>query len=147
MSQCLDVREFLPHTGNMVLIDHILDVGDNYLTALAQVRSDGLLLGNECFVPAWAGLEYMAQTIAAYVGYHAKQNNQPVQLGFLLGTRQYTSNVDKFSVGAKLVIRIEKIMQDELLGVFDCTIKSEHVDVKAKITAYQPDSIENLKPL
>lgn len=147
MNNSLDVREFLPHTGNMVLLDRILEVGDNYLIALAEVRGDGWLLGNEYFVPASAGLEYMAQAIAAYVGYNAKQNNQPVRLGFLLGTRQYTSSVDKFAVGEQLIIQVEKIMQDELLGVFDCTIKSEHVEIKAKITAYQPDSIENLKPL
>jgi len=95
-------------------------------------------LGDDQAVPAWAGIEYMAQTIAAYVGIKARQANEPIRMGFLLGTRRYSSNVAAFKVGATLTIRAEKIMQDDGLGVFDCRIKGEAVEVTANLNVYQP---------
>ena len=119
-----DVTELIPHTGDMVLLDRIIDYDDQGLTAELVVRGDGLL-GDDKTVPAWAGIEYMAQTIAAYAGVKARQANEPIRLGFLLGTRRYNSNVAAFKVGATLTIRVKKIMQDDDLGVFDCRILGE----------------------
>jgi len=127
----------IPHTGDMVLLDRIIDYDDQGLTAELVVRGDGLL-GDDQAVPAWAGIEYMAQTIAAYVGIKARQANEPIRMGFLLGTRRYSSNVAAFKVGATLTIRAEKIMQDDGLGVFDCRIKGEAVEVTANLNVYQP---------
>jgi len=133
----IDVADVIPHTGDMVLLDRIIDYDDQGLTAELVVRGDGLL-GDDQAVPAWAGIEYMAQTIAAYVGIKARQANEPIRMGFLLGTRRYSSNVAAFKVGATLTIRAEKIMQDDGLGVFDCRIKGEAVEVTANLNVYQP---------
>jgi len=133
-----DVTELIPHTGDMVLLDRIVDYDDQGLTAELVVRGDGLLGGDERTVPAWVGIEYMAQTVAAYVGMKAKQANEPIRMGFLLGTRRYNSNVAAFKVGATLTIRVEKIMQDDGLGVFDCRIQGEGVEVTANLNVYQP---------
>jgi len=133
----IDVADVIPHTGDMVLLDRIIDYDDQGLTAELVVRGDGLL-GDDQAVPAWAGIEYMAQTIAAYVGIKARQANEPIRMGFLLGTRRYSSNVAAFKVGARLTIRAEKIIQDDGLGVFDCRIKGEAVEVTANLNVYQP---------
>jgi predicted hotdog family 3-hydroxylacyl-ACP dehydratase len=76
--------------------------------------------------------------VAAYVGIKAKQANEPIRLGFLLGTRRYNSNIAAFKVGARLTIRVEKIMQDDGLGVFDCRIQGDGVEVTANLNVYQP---------
>lgn len=131
------VTELIPHSGSMVLLDRIVDYDDQWLIAELVVRRDGLF-GDDETVPAWAGIEYMAQTIAAYAGVIAKQNNEPIRLGFLLGTRCYSSNVAAFKVGSMLTIRVEKIIQDDNLGVFDCKIQGADVDVAANINVYQP---------
>ncbi len=133
-----DVAALIPHTGDMVLLDRIIDFDDPRLSAELVVRSDGLLGGDESSVPAWVGIEYMAQTIAAYAGMVAKQANLPIRLGFLLGTRRYISNVGAFKVGTKLTINIEKILHDDNLGVFDCRIVGEGIEVTANLNVYQP---------
>ncbi len=133
----IDVADVIPHTGDMVLLDRIIDYDDQGLTAELMVRGDGLF-GDDQTVPAWAGIEYMAQTIAAYVGIKARQANEPIRMGFLLGTRRYSSNVAAFKVGARLTIRAEKIIQDDGLGVFDCRIMGEGVEVTANLNVYQP---------
>ena len=132
-----DIANLIPHTGGMVLLDRIVGYDEHGLTAELAVRGDGLF-GDDKTVPAWAGIEYMAQTIAAYAGVMAKQANLPIRLGFLLGTRRYSSNVAAFKVGSTLTIRVEKIMQDDNLGVFDCKIEGGGVEVAANINVYQP---------
>ena len=121
----------------MVLLERIIDYDEQGLTAnwwcaamvfLAMIQT----------VPAWAGIEYMAQAIAAYVGVKARQANEPIRMGFLLGTRRYNSNVAAFKVGATLTIRVNKIMQDDGLGVFECRILGEGVDVAANLNVYRP---------
>ncbi|MCX7102732.1 MAG: hotdog family protein [Methylobacter sp.] len=132
-----DIDDLIPHSGCMVLLDRVIAHDNKSLTAELVVRDDGLF-GDHETVPAWVGIEYMAQTIAAYVGVMARQVNDPVRLGFLLGTRRYLSNVGVFKVGARLTIQVEKIFQNEGLGVFDCQILGVDVDVSAKLNVYQP---------
>lgn len=139
-----DIAELLPHTGEMVLLDRILSFGEDRLSAVLTVRGDGLLFGDERSVPAWAALEYMAQAIGAYVGLQAKQAGQPIRLGFLLGSRLLQSNVGTLPVGCKLAVTVEKIVQDEQLGVFDCRVSGDNIEISAKLNVYQPRSDQSL---
>ncbi|MDP3838494.1 MAG: hotdog family protein [Methylococcales bacterium] len=136
-----DIAELIPHSGRMVLLDNIIDADEHSLSAELTVRNDGLL-GDANSVPAYAGIEYMAQAIAAYAGIQAQQAGEPIKIGFLLGTRRYTSNVGSFAVGTHLNIHIKNIMQDDKLGVFDCKIIATGIEVTANLTVYQPPTAQ-----
>ncbi|MCX7068209.1 MAG: hotdog family protein [Methylococcales bacterium] len=136
---CTDIAELIPHSGRMVLLDNIIDADEHSLSAELTVRNDGLL-GDANSVPAYAGIEYMAQAIAAYAGIQAKQAGEPIKIGFLLGTRRYTSNVGSFAVGTMLTIRVTKIIQDDKLGVFDCKIQGAGIEITASLNVYQPST-------
>ena len=133
----IDVAELIPHSGKMVWLDRIVDCDDNALSAEFVVRPNGLP-GNDETIPAWAGIEYMAQAIAAYAGVMAKRAGEPVKPGFLLGTRRYSSTVAEFKVGSTLTVRVEKIIQDNTLGAFECKIQGDGVEVSANLNVYQP---------
>jgi predicted hotdog family 3-hydroxylacyl-ACP dehydratase len=133
------ISELIPHSGEMILIDRILHHDAHTLTTELVVRGDGFICGDDKTVPSWIGIEYMAQTIAAYGGTVAKQAN----IGFLLGTRRYNCNVSTFEVGTKLIISAKKIMQDGNLAAFECLIFGENVEVSATLNVYQPDSNED----
>lgn len=132
-----DVASLLPHTGAMVLLDKVINYDGESLHAGLTVRNDGLF-GNDANIPAWTGIEYMAQAIGAYAGIKAILAGEPIRLGYLLGTRRYNSNVSTFAAGTALTVRITNIMQDELLGVFDCRIMGEGIEVTANLNVYQP---------
>lgn len=134
-----DIAELIPHSGRMVLLDRIIDFDELSLSAELTVRNDGLL-GDANSVPAYAGIEYMAQAIAAYAGIQAKQVGEPIKIGFLLGTRRYTSNVGSFAVGTMLTIQVTKIIQDDKLGVFDCKIHGAGIEITASLNVYQPST-------
>ena len=65
------------YLADMVSLERIIDYDEQGLTAELAVRGDGLF-GDDQTVPAWAGIEYMAQAIAAYVGVKARQANEPI---------------------------------------------------------------------
>jgi predicted hotdog family 3-hydroxylacyl-ACP dehydratase len=134
---CTEIAELIPHSGSMILLDKILEFDEHSLSAELVVRDDALL-GNNKKVPALVGIEYMAQTIAAYAGIQSKKLGEPINLGFLLGTRRYTSNIDSFDIGTVLTIKITRIINDDKLGVFDCKIYGTGIEINANLNVFQP---------
>lgn len=131
------LAELLPHSGQMIWLDRVVDFDENVLIAELVVRDDGLL-GHHAFVPAWIGIEYMAQAIAAYSGIQDKLAGQAIRPGYLLGTRRYSSNIGGFAVGTRLTVQVKKIAQDEQLGIFDCRILGERIEISARLNVYNP---------
>ncbi|WP_394751698.1 3-hydroxylacyl-ACP dehydratase [Crenothrix sp.] len=137
MNDYSDIAALIPHSGRMVLLDRIIDFDGHTLSAELVVRDDGLFSDNHS-VPAWVGIEYMAQAVAAYAGIQSKLVGEPIKLGFLLGTRRYASNIAYFAVGTLLTIQVSNIIQDEKLGVFDCKIYGADIEISANLNVYQP---------
>ncbi|WP_411727391.1 3-hydroxylacyl-ACP dehydratase [Methyloglobulus sp.] len=136
------VNELLAHEGSMMLLDKIIKFDGQSMVSEVTVRDNGLF-GDDKAVPALVGIEYMAQTIAAHGNMMDKIAQRPTYLGFLLGTRAYTSNVDSFLTGSVLTVTVKKIIQEQGLGVFDCKITAPGVLVEAKLNVYLPDSAQN----
>ena len=138
----MNISDLLPHDGNMVLLDRVLEYDQESLVAEVVVRDDGLF-GDGQTIPAWIGIEYMAQTVAAHGGMMCHLAGKPINLGFLLGTRRYTSNISDFIVGTRLTVKVHRLIEDQGLGVFVCQISGDGCDISAKLNVYQPDKAEN----
>lgn len=135
----IPVDELVPHSGDMVLIDQVLACAENTLSARVVVSPAGLFSNADGSMPAWLGLELMAQSIAAWAGWHAGREQRPVQLGFLLGTRNYTCQVDRFPAGMELRIEIERTLQDDSgIAVFECGIHGPDLLAAARVNVFQP---------
>lgn len=137
--ETLDIRRFLPHSGVMVLLDRLLEVGPEELLAEVAIRPDSLFCDG-CGVPGWVGVEYMAQAIAVYAGYTAQLRGEAVKIGFLLGTRRYEASCPYFAVGSLLTIHVHRILQaDNGIGSFECRIHAGSEQLaSATITVFQP---------
>nr|WP_253340410.1 thioester dehydrase [Neisseria sp. HSC-16F19] len=106
----------------MVLLDSIEECGEQHIVARAEVGPRHMLL-TDGVLPCMAGIEIMAQGIAAWAGYHAVQAGEPVRLGFLLGTRKLQLFADSVPVGTQLRIEAAMSLQDaQGFGVFDCAL-------------------------
>lgn len=141
MNLCdIPVESLLPHSGNMVFIDQMNEVEETHATSTVVVRNNGLFSGPSDQVPAWVGIEYMAQTIAAWAGYHALSSNEKVKIGFLLGTRRYNSNIGFFKDGERLNVTVERILQgDNGLASFQCKITGSQALIEANLNVFQTD--------
>jgi len=134
-----DIRTLVPHSGPMVLLDRVISADENSLCAEVTIRADSLFCQAEG-VGGWVGMEYMAQAIAAYVGYRAQLRGEPIKMGFLLGARRYECSRPVFALGSVLRVYVLRVWQSENgLGSFECRIDNEDGSLAtADLTVYQP---------
>lgn len=136
------IAELIPHAGNMILIDEVLRFGDDDVETRLSVRPGGLFNQADGSLPAWVGIELMAQSVAAYAGCQARQAGLPVELGFLLGTRKYECNVECFPLGAELHIQATRTLQDDNgMGVFECRLSGPGIEVFARLNVFRPPQV------
>lgn len=105
-----------------MLLDSLVDEGPDYATCRVVVRADSTF-AEDGRVPGIVAMEYMAQTIGAYAGLKSLRAGQPVRRGYLLGTRELTLEVDEFHPGDELIVEARREFGDELIGVFECSVR------------------------
>jgi predicted hotdog family 3-hydroxylacyl-ACP dehydratase len=138
----IDIESLVPHAKPMLLLDSLVDFGDDFVICTAIVRQDGLFNVGD-MVPALVGLEYMAQTVAAFSGLKALQHNDAPKIGFLLGTRKFTSNVEAFQCGAVLKASVHQALQgSDGIAAFECTLEGVGVRQTATLAVYEPKDPE-----
>ncbi|MET1081217.1 MAG: hotdog family protein [Pseudomonas sp.] len=136
------IAELLPHAGDMILIDRVVDFGPEHVHTQLRVRPDGLFSLPDGSLPAWVGVELMAQSVAAYAGCQSRLLSEPVQLGFLLGTRSFQCNVEAFAAGIDLDIHALRSLQDDNgMGVFECRISGPGVLAEARLSVFRPPQV------
>jgi predicted hotdog family 3-hydroxylacyl-ACP dehydratase len=146
------VEELFPHRGNIVLIDRVIDWGDDWVETAVEHREPSLFSREDGSTPAWIGIEYMAQTIGAFAGLRARQAGRPVRIGFLMGTNKYESTVPAFEKDMAVTVRAEQVFSDsDNLALFDCMIFSDRLLARAQVKAVQPDDpntiLKGLSPI
>lgn len=139
MRACCDpVAALLPHEPPMILLDEVLRCDETSLVAAATITRASLFLEPEG-VPAYVGIEYMAQACGAYAGAIARAEGEPVRIGFLLGTRRYETAAPWFRVGDRLTVSVSVIYRDSEMGAFDCRIeRGGELLAAAQLNLYQP---------
>lgn len=136
------IAELIPHAGDMILLDQVVRFGDEDIETTLTVRPGGLFNQADDSLPAWIGIELMAQSVAAYAGCQARLLGQPVELGFLLGTRNFQCNVERFPAGAELHIHATRSLQDDNgMGVFECHLRGPGIQAEARLNVFRPPQV------
>jgi len=134
------VADLLPHSGDMVWLDRVNQWGDDFIEVSATPKGHPWFGDNERGVPSCVGIEYMAQAIAALAGLLSRREGGPIRIGFLLGTRKYTTHVPFFPHNAMLTIRARQVcVTENNFGLMDCEIRSDRVLAHAQLKVIQPD--------
>jgi len=142
VSAIYQVAELVPHSGKMSLLSRILDYGENWMLSEIDITADSMF-ADERGVPAWIGLEYMAQTIAAYAGLQERIKGGAPKIGLLLGSRNYSSSTDYFARGQTFRVRAElEMVADNGLNVFNCVLEGDETRATAVVNVFQPDDAE-----
>jgi predicted hotdog family 3-hydroxylacyl-ACP dehydratase len=132
------VADLLPHGPSMVLLDEVIDWQEGRASVILAIRPGIPFFVDPKGVPAHVGLEYMAQACGVYAGLVGLNAGEPIRLGFLLGTRNYRASVDWFGTGVQLVISVSETFRQESMGVFDCVITCNDVEVaSAQLNLYR----------
>ena len=135
------VERLVPHRGAMSWLDRVIHCDADGVIAEATIRADHLLADDDApGLPAWVGIEYMAQAIAAWAGCRARAAGNPPQLGFLLGSRRYSSRCSGFPSGTRLRVQARcELLGDNGLGMFACRILAgEDEWATANVSVFEP---------
>jgi predicted hotdog family 3-hydroxylacyl-ACP dehydratase len=136
------IAELLPHAGDMILVDELVSFDEEHAHVCLTVRPGGPFNRADGSLPAWVGIELMAQAVATYGGCRAKLAGQPIELGFLLGTRNYQCNVEHFPVGVRLDVRALRSLEDDNgMGVFECHIDGPGIKLEARLNVFRPPEV------
>ena len=141
------VTELLPHRAPMLLIDRVVDFGNDALVAEYAPRADAWY-ADACeaggAMPGWIGIELMAQAVAAHVALKKRQSGLPPKMGALLGTRSYRMlrpAVASFPAGQTLRIAVAENFRDASgLAAYECRIEDgAGILAQALLKVYEPD--------
>ena len=140
------LHSVLPHASPMILLDAIDGYDDEEIRTHVRVSDETPFMHNGQ-VPSYVGIEYMAQSIAAFQGLIALESRKPVKVGFLLGTRKLTLACTSFDVADLLNIEAKLLYSDGQVGSFDCRIvRGDDVVSTARLTVYEvQDDLNNPK--
>ena len=127
----------------MSLISNLVKYDEKSAQCNVVINQDSLFFSADLAgVPSYVGIEYMAQSIAAFSGANGLDVGEPVKIGFLLGSRKYQSYTECFALGETYIIDVVEFYKDESgLSVFECQIKhGDELIAEAKVNVFQPES-------
>jgi predicted hotdog family 3-hydroxylacyl-ACP dehydratase len=124
----------LPHRPPMLLLESVREADDQGGTALARVDPGAWYADSAGAMPAWFGLELMAQAIAACRG-HRGAPGGPARGGYLVAARSFRSSLPAFATGALLEVRVRLELEDPsgLCGFLGEIIQERQVVAKANL--------------
>jgi len=118
-----EIATLVPQTGPMCLLDRVLEHGPGHTVCAVDPGRSSLLAEPDGNVPAWVGLEYMAQCIAAHGGLIAREHGQAPKPGLFLGSRRVRFGVARFESGRELRVSARHHHGERGLVAFDCEIQ------------------------
>ena len=147
MTYFLPVVDYLPHRAPMLLLDRVIQVSDERVVCEVTINHHGVLapfLNTQGELPAWFGVEIMAQTVGVWSGFHARQRgDRDIRPGMLLGGRGYRAAAATFAADSTLRVEMHLLMRDDKLGSFEGEIRSQDaVLASGRLNTYQPDEQE-----
>ncbi len=132
------IEDILFHAPPMILIDEVEGYDEETVISSVTIRDTSPFL-EDGVLPSYVGIEYMAQSIAAYSGIKARNQGGDVKIGYLVSARNLTLETPNFKIGDKLEITVQLVYNEVPMAVFDCAItKNKALVAKARVNVYQP---------
>lgn len=124
------IPNLIPHRPPMLLINTLASVAIDEATTYVTIDEQASFFEKNNGVPSWIGLEYMGQTAALIGGHQVATGESEPQLGFLMGTRRYTTQVAYFNEGLTLRVHCQQhAIVGESLAMFNCQITDHEQDI------------------
>jgi predicted hotdog family 3-hydroxylacyl-ACP dehydratase len=140
------IEDLVLHSSPMLLLKSVASWNEIGLEAIVDPLDSYLFADANGAVPAWVGIEYMAQAISARSGIAARLRGEPISVGLLLGTRKYTAHVTHFAPHQTLLVKIHELLRDETnLVLFACQIYADETLVaSAEVKGIEPRDLSEV---
>jgi predicted hotdog family 3-hydroxylacyl-ACP dehydratase len=130
----------------MLLLDRIVAFQpEQSVTCEVRIRPDATFV-EDGGVPAVVGIEYMAQTVAAFAGMSARADGKPPRVGLLLGCRELRLTTDAYAIGDTLTVNARRTWGESEIGSFTCNVaRGGEVLATGTLTVYQGPLPEGMR--
>lgn len=118
------VADLVPHSPPTLAIDELVAWQPGRATLRLRVCDDSLLV-HAGQVHGVVALEWMAQGIAACLGYEAFRGGGAVRVGMVIACRKMVLVRDSIAVGETLTIEVRCVRSNDSLSTYDATITAE----------------------
>ena len=132
----LSPQDYLFHRSPMLLIEQVIAIKPESVTCSVALNSSQLTPFLEPpGLPAYFGIELMAQTVGIWSGYQDKcAGRAAAQGGLILSVRAFPQDVP-------LIITMQKLMQDRNYASFEGSIsQNEHTVATGRLSLCQLDA-------
>ena len=115
------IDELVPHAGSMILIDAMTAWSEGEASCSLRIR-DRAPFVRDGRVETVVSIEYMAQAVAACLGYEALRGGAGVRVGMIIACKRFAAHVPSFAVDDALTIEVKCIRGNDTLSHFDCRV-------------------------
>ena len=148
-SEELSLEDLLAHKPPMILLSgyEAASFTEEGVRAWVDISEDSLFYEEATGgVPSSVGLEYMAQTIACYVGLATRSRGESPKVGFVLGTRNLSLGIPFFRRGVRYRIETRLLFEDAGFASFSARILDPAGECVSDgvINAFQPEDPDKL---
>lgn len=135
----MPASEFMLHRKPMLLLDKLVEIGPQHAVCEWLVRPDDAFVSDGLGVPAYIGIEYMAQCVAVHAGACERVHGFPPPMGMLLGARDFKISEAYLKVGQVYQTRCEEVIRGaDGVAAFMCNITYEdHLIVNTRLSVWQ----------
>jgi predicted hotdog family 3-hydroxylacyl-ACP dehydratase len=135
------IEELLPHSGAMVLLDALTSWKQGEAECRLQIRDFAPFVADGR-VQSVVTLEYMAQAVAACLGYEALLGGGAVRVGMVIGCKRFDAFADELHVGDALRVHVRCLQGDDTLSQFECrTLRGDELFSQASLTLYHASEL------
>ena len=99
------VAPLVPHARGMCLLTQLVEVREEGATAETVTRRDDLFAEPDG-IPAWVGVEWLAQAVAAWAGFRVVASGEAPAPGLLLGAKRYRARVPVFDFDQRIRVTV-----------------------------------------
>jgi predicted hotdog family 3-hydroxylacyl-ACP dehydratase len=138
-----EVGELIPHARGMLLLERVLEHGPEHAVCTATPAASALFRDAAGRVPAWVGLEYLAQCVAVYGALAARAEGRPPRMGPFIGGRRLRLRVAHFHPEQVLRVSVRHLRGERGLIAFQGRIQEGEEDeplVEGRLHVYSGDA-------
>jgi predicted hotdog family 3-hydroxylacyl-ACP dehydratase len=101
------IEMLVPHRATMCLLDRMTDMTPREATAEAVIPENSVFLENGRLINSVL-IEYMAQTIAGFLGYRYLSGDEEPRMGYLVGISKCTIENISIKAGDRLTVHVKE---------------------------------------
>lgn len=130
MTRYPPIEDLVPHAPPALALDELVECRDGRAHTRLVVRDGGLLV-QDGGVDTVVAIEWMAQTVAACLGYEAFLGGVGVRVGMVVASRQFTIVRPRVATGERLDVSARRVRGTDDISSFAGEVRDERGELVA----------------